>query len=132
VFSTVRVTIATMKHHDQKKEASWGGKGVFSFERHISLLHHSPSLRKSGQELKQGLWQGDIKLASTHNNPQSTVVFLLSGVKCIGFVVEVISLHVLGSSIGASNVLFCFMIGSHYVALAGMLSALITIGVPHP
>ena len=34
------------KHHDQ--EASWGGKGVFSFHIHIAVYHQ----RKSGLELK--------------------------------------------------------------------------------
>jgi hypothetical protein len=35
------------KHHDQ--EASWGGKGLFSFHFHIAVHHQ----RKSGLELKQ-------------------------------------------------------------------------------
>jgi hypothetical protein len=44
----VRVSIAAMKHHDQK--ASWGGKGLFSLHFHIAVRHQ----RKSGQELTQG------------------------------------------------------------------------------
>ena len=43
-----RISIAVMKHHDQK--ASWGGKGLFDLLFHITVHHR----RKSGQELKQG------------------------------------------------------------------------------
>jgi hypothetical protein len=44
----VRVSIAAMKHYDQK--ASWGGKGLFCLSFHIAVQHQ----RKLGQELKQG------------------------------------------------------------------------------
>ena len=43
----VRVSLAAIKHHDQKP--SWGGKGLTQ----LTLLHCSLSLKKSGQELKQ-------------------------------------------------------------------------------
>ena len=43
----VRVSIAVMKHHDQK--ASWGWKGLFSLHFHIAVHHQG----KSGQELTQ-------------------------------------------------------------------------------
>ena len=43
----VRVSIAAMKHHDQK--ASWGGKGLLGLYIH-STVHHQ---RKPGQEFKQ-------------------------------------------------------------------------------
>ena len=40
------------KHHDQ--EASWGGKGLFSFHFHTAVHHQ----RKSGQELTEvGTWR---------------------------------------------------------------------------
>lgn len=42
----VRVTIARMKHHDQKQ--LWGGKDVFGL-----LFHIIVDQRKSGQEVKQ-------------------------------------------------------------------------------
>jgi hypothetical protein len=44
---TVLVFLFLHKHHD--KEASWGGKGLFSLHFHIAVHH----LRKSGLELKQ-------------------------------------------------------------------------------
>ena len=44
----IRVSIAVMKHHDQK--ASWGGKGLSDLHFLITDYHQ----RKSGQEVKQG------------------------------------------------------------------------------
>jgi hypothetical protein len=44
----VKVSMALIKHHDQK--ASWGGKGLFSLHFHIAVHHQ----RKSGQELTRG------------------------------------------------------------------------------
>lgn len=44
----LRISIAAMKHQDQK--ASWGGKSLFSL--HVQIIVHH--WRKSGQELKQG------------------------------------------------------------------------------
>jgi hypothetical protein len=35
VPALVRVSIAAMKHHDQK--ASWGGKGLFDFYFHFAV-----------------------------------------------------------------------------------------------
>jgi hypothetical protein len=43
----VRVTIAVMKHHDEK--ASWGGKSLFGLH-FLITVHHQRKLR---QELKQ-------------------------------------------------------------------------------
>lgn len=43
----LRVSIAAMKHDDQK--ASWEGKGLLSLQFHITVHHQS----KLGQELKQ-------------------------------------------------------------------------------
>ena len=43
------VSIAVMKHHNQKKKVSWVGKG-FGLQFWIIVCHW----RKSGQELKQG------------------------------------------------------------------------------
>lgn len=44
----VTVSVAAMKHHNQK--ASWGGKGLFGL--HFQIIVHP--WRKPGQELKQG------------------------------------------------------------------------------
>lgn len=43
----VRVSVAAMKHHNQK--AIWGRQGIFGLYFH-TIVHH---LRKLGQELKQ-------------------------------------------------------------------------------
>ena len=48
LFSTWRVSIAGLKHHDQK--ASWRGKGLFGLDFRVTVDHG----RNSGQELKQG------------------------------------------------------------------------------
>jgi hypothetical protein len=77
ISGCLRVTIAVLKHHNQK--ASWGGNSLFGLHFHITAHHQ----RMPAQELKQcrNLEVGDVAEAT-----EATCVFPMSCSAC--FLIE--------------------------------------------